>query len=215
MYRQKIRAFAREASFPIESYGTDHFVLTAQMIGELRVKSYLEQWQAALENKWFHIKMEDHSLFLFNEGTSPSYSFIHCPLDVITFNDFLKSLGQENNPSNRRRLGTQYAEVLETASERRHVTPIRFDYDENGYRPGVHPVAHIHVGLSNQVRISTNKMSAVSFVLFVMRHMYPSCWETLLARSSMRSFVSSIREPSTKVPQKYWDALDEVELHFR
>lgn len=215
MYRQQLQAIARESHFPIESYGEDHFVLTPAIVAELRVKSYMEQWQAAIENKWFHIRMQDHSLFQFAEGATPTFSFLHCPLEVMSFVEFLSQIGEENTPESRRKYRDEYSKVVETASERQYITPIRFDYDPVGYRPGVHPVAHIHVGLSNDIRLCSNRMNAVSFVLFVMRQMYPRSWERLLGRHNLNRFVRSIRSPSTNLPPKFWGALDGIELHFK
>jgi hypothetical protein len=215
MYRQQLQVIARESHFPIVSYGADHFVLTPQIIAELREKTYLEQWQTAVENGWFHLKMQDHSLFLFTEGAMASYSFLHCPLEIVPFVEFLDQIGERNTPASRRKHFDDYNKVVETASERRNVTPIRFDYDPVGYRPGVHPVAHIHIGISNEIRLCSNRMNAVSFVLFVMRHMYPRSWEKLLSRENVSQFVRAIRSPSTKLLPQFWGQLDAVELHFK
>jgi hypothetical protein len=158
--------------------------------------------------------MQDHSLFLFREGGSASYSFLHCPLDVITYREFLAQRCLDDNPLNRRTMKDEYEKVFETSSARSHVTPIRFDFDSVAYREGVHPVAHIHIGLCNEIRLSTNRMDAVSFVLFVMRQMYPECWSRLLSRQNFHHFVKSIRRPGSAIPPQFWNPRDKVELHF-
>lgn len=206
---------AREAGFPIEEYREGHFVLTSGMIGEIREQpTYLERWNFALANRLYHIRMQDHSIFLFSEGSNPSYSFLHCPLDLVTFPQYLTELGQLDNPQTRRLYRDQYSLVFDSASERRHVTPIRFDYDPLGYRPGVHPVAHIHIGLENQIRLCVNKMNAVSFVLFVMRQMYPESWHRLLLRERRSTLVKSIRDSATILEEEFCGELDRVELHL-
>lgn len=132
----------------------------------------------------------------------------------MTFPDYLAERGEENNPRIRREMAGSYQNVIDTAAERRHVTPIRYDYDPRGYQEGVHPVAHIHIGLGNEVRLCSNKMSAASFVLFVMRQMYPKSWEQLLTRKGLNRFVNSIREPSTRLEERYFGAVDRIELHL-
>ena len=214
MYRQKLQAIARESGFPVSEYGDDHFVLTPGIVGELRELPYLERWRLAAERRWYHVRMQDHSLFQFTDGLLPSHQFLHCPLDIMSFPEYLEGLGEEDTPQARRLFLTDYQEVFNTASERRHLTPIRFDYDPNGYAAGVHPVAHIHVGLDNQVRICANKMSSVSFFLFVMRQMYPDSWKRLLHRPGRDTFVRSIRDTTTRLPAEYWADLDRVELYL-
>ncbi|WP_425612815.1 DUF2290 domain-containing protein [Xanthomonas oryzae] len=158
--------------------------------------------------------MSDHSIFLFQEGLKPSYSFLHCPLDLMPLSEYLAMTGIEDTPKERRRAAAGYESLFETASERQYVTPIRFDFDPDGYRPGVHPVAHVHIGLENSVRISSNKMSPVSFVLFVMRHMYPDSWERLLERRCCSQYVSMIRDQTTRIETGHWTDIDRHELYL-
>ncbi|WP_374151337.1 DUF2290 domain-containing protein [Xanthomonas sp. WHRI 7065] len=212
MYKQLIRNIARESNFPVLAYGDDSFILKDQLIQNLRTLSYIEQWKTLIDNKFFHIRMSDHSLFLFGEGERPSFSYIQCPLEIITFCEYLTSIGLENTPPNRKEHETDYWYVLETASERKHVTPIRFDYDERGYKTGVHPAAHLHIGLQNQIRLHSNKMTPLSFVLFVMRQMYPECWTNLIYRSDEKVLSNIIRSEKTKVNQKFLQNLDAIEL---
>jgi hypothetical protein len=214
MYRQKLREISRQSRFPIDEFGADHFVLTQEAVGELRQLDYFDQWLMALRQNWFHIKMADGSLFIFKEGRLPAYSYMHCPLDIVTFADFLNDIGEIDCPQVRREFRAQYEQLLETASRKLHVTPIRFDFDPSGYRPGVHPAAHIHIGLLNPIRIAANKMSAASFVLFVMRQMYPESWACLLEKSNCDYFVRCIRDGSTLLPPEYQTELDAIELHL-
>lgn len=214
MYRQRLQVIAREAGFPVDRYGDDHFILSKDNIGELRVRSYLDQWRLAHSKGWFHVRMHDHSLFLFSEGAAPSYSYLQCPLVVPSYPDYLHEIGVSNTPENRRRHLPDYEQVFDTADVRSHVTPIRFDYDPNGYRSGVHPVAHVHIGLDNDVRLACNRMSATSFLLFVMRQMYPESWVRLLARTQRNRLVSSIRATETRLNDEFWQELDKVELHL-
>lgn len=215
MYRQLLQNICREASFPLDGFGPDHFVLSQAMIGELREMSYFERWKKSIQAGWYHVKMQDSSLFLFTEGDSPSYSYLHCPLELITFPEFIADMREIDTPGVRRALRSEYQKVIDTASPRECVTPIRFDYDPNGYSEGVHPVSHIHIGLDNDVRLSSNKMTSVSFVLFVMRHMYPSSWRKLLQRPDRAHLVSSIRAVTAAIPDNFWKDLDRVELHLR
>lgn len=211
MYQVKLQALARHARFPVAEYGPLHFSLSPEVIGELRVRSYLEQWKLAIANQWFHVKLADHSLFLFKEGIAPSYSFLHCPIDVPSFAEFLSVAGVKDSPASRRSLVGEYQLAFDTAGARASVTPIRFDYDPNGYRAGVHPASHIHIGLQNQIRISVSRMTPVSFFLFVMRQMYPEAWARLIEHFPRSELKTKVRPRVDGIPPELWSDLDEIE----
>lgn len=215
MYHARIREVARIARLPVQAY-EDHFSVTPDVISELRECSYIERWRRSREKGWFHIELEDHSLFLFDEaGERASFSYLECPLDVPSFEEYLASLGVEHTKRNRREFAEDYQSVVETAGAREYVTPIRFDLDPVAYRAGVHPLAHLHVGLGNNVRIGLRKrMTRLSFLLFVMRQMYPACWERLINHQWVGRLPHAIRDECIEVPVAMWNTVDQLELHL-
>ena len=215
MYRERLRQLFRSAQFPVQTDAElSHFVPNSHAIGQLRELSYFEQWKLATANKWYHVRMEDHSLFIFNDAVgSPSYSFLHAPIRADTMREFLKGKKLDITAANVRDNIEEYDLVLETAPLRSHVLPIRFDYDVSGYRPGVHPVAHLHIGLDNNLRIAlSRRMSAQSFVLFVMRHLYPESWERLLAQRASFNLAGLLRTSLPPIPPHHWSDIDCLEL---
>lgn len=216
MYKRRLQQFHRASGFPVLEYGPDHFVVTPHVIGALRELEYLDQWRRAIEERWFHVRLEDHSLFLFNDVPgAPTFSFLHAPIVVETMREFLAARGLDYNQRNREEHSEVYQLALETAVLRKHVCPIRFDFDPVGYRAGVHPLAHVHIGLDNQVRLSARRQFSVeSFTLFVMRHMYPSSWEKLLGGMDNPRLERIVRASLKAVPAHCWTARDQVELHL-
>lgn len=216
MYRQIIQQVARAAHFPVARFGHDHFVLDWSMISELREVSYLDRWSMSRAREWFHVEMEDLSIFSFHEsGVTRSYSYIECPLDVQSYRIYLEGQGLEYTTANRRENLEGYAMVLETAGLKKHITPIRYDLDPVGYRTGVHPLAHIHIGLENNIRIGLKKqMTPLAFVLFVMRQVYPECWSRLLEQKQGMNIERKIRLDCDAVAAEMWLEHDELELHL-
>jgi Uncharacterized conserved protein (DUF2290) len=215
VYEVRLRRFVRASGFPVFEYGSPHFILTPLVIGTLRELPYVEQWRRALSEGWFHIRMEDQSLITFSEvANKPSHSFIHAPIDVPSFREYLASQGLEYTTKNIRANQDEYDLVMQTSDLRAHVTPIRFDYDPIAYRQGVHPIAHLHIGLDNDVRIAVSRcLSPESFLLFVMRQLYPQCWERLLSRRRDLGLDAVVRAPRA-VLAEYWTEIDRIELHF-
>ncbi len=216
MHRNSLQQIFRAAHFPVEKYGSPHWKITQEIIGELRVLSYVDQWRRALYEEWFHVKLEDHSLLIFSDVPDrPSFSFLHCPIAVEPFRIYLNRRGVEFNARNRAIYAEEYEMEFETAELKRHVTPIRYDVDSNGYRTGVHPAAHIHIGLDNNVRIAVRReMTPLSFTLFVMRQMYPECWAKLLERREQFRLQGAIRDGLQLVQADYWKENDGLELHL-
>lgn len=193
----------------------DQFVVRQQIVQELRSLSYLEQWRLAVENEWYHLKLEDHSLFLFQEGgASCSFTFLQCPLEVPSFREYLVGgLRIPYDRENRRTHAQEYEMALETAALKEYISPMRYDRDPAGYRAGVHPLGHMHIGLGNQVRIALRRqISAESFLLFVMRQQYPSCWERLLEHHVALKLAARIRWNCREVDDQWWTDIDQAEF---
>lgn len=214
MYRQLLQNIFREAHFPVESFGPSHFIPSPEIIQSLRGLPYIDRWKLARSNEWYHVRLEDQSLFLFDEG-GRSYTYLQCPLDAPSFREYLAQLDLELNSANRREHAEAYEMVLSTAAPRSHVIPIRFDADRVGYRRGVHPYAHVHIGLENSVRIGVSRsLDATSFVLFVMRQLYPECWHRLLIRQDT-ALGRLVRFQGSALTEDLWHPLDKVELHLQ
>lgn len=216
MHQERIRVFSRAASWPILDYGDAFFSMTPAIVRELRELSYMEQWKKSIAERWYHVQLEDHSIITFSEtDESASFSYIQCPLIVPTFREFLQDRGIAYTQENRRNFQDEYDLAILTASAHEHPTPLRYDLDKTGYRKGVHPLAHIHIGLNNQIRIATKvKLNPVSFALFIMRHYYPAAWEKLLSHQESFNVSKSIRPKDSGIPREYWCELDQIELHL-
>jgi hypothetical protein len=216
MYRQRLQSVFRLAHFPVSDYGDDHFVIKPTMVGHLRTLSYLEQWRTALTERWYHVRLEDHSILLFDETEGrPSYSYIQCPLEIESMREFLNRTGRECSVRNIREAQEEYENLWETAELKKQLTPIRYDYDPTGYVSGSHPLGHIHIGLGNSVRIAVRRsMSPMAFSLFVMRQMYPSCWRLLLEYSDNCGLPNLCRNSLPLIDQEHWQPRDEIEAYL-
>lgn len=215
-FQDLLQQIFRAAHFPVEAYAPPHWSITPEIIGELRVLPYVDQWRRALENKWFHIKLEDQSIFVFDQTTGePSYNFIHSPIAADTFRAFLLTKKLDYTTRNRATYAEEYTLLIETAPLRENVTPIRYDVDSLAYKPGSHPMAHLHIGLDNPIRIALRRqMSPTAFSLFVMRQMYPESWVRLLTHSDQFKLRRILRDNLKLVQAAYWQPQDEFELNL-
>ncbi|MDP5239650.1 DUF2290 domain-containing protein [Uliginosibacterium sp. 31-16] len=215
MYKKMLQPLFRLSSFPVYDYGFDGWKITDGVIRELRELSYFDQWKACIENSWYNVRLEDHSLFVFNDSGEPSYSYIQAPVVAETFRGFLNRQGFDYSQRNRSEFLDDYELELGTAGVRLNVTPFRYDVDGGSYMQGRHPKAHLHIGLDNQVRLALRReMTPLSFSLFVMRQAYPDCWSKLMEKSDQICLRKIVRDGLKLVGEEYWMAHDQIELHL-
>jgi hypothetical protein len=92
---------------------------------------------------------------------------------------------------------------------------IRYDFDGGSFRTGVHPAAHIHIGLDNPIRIGLGKqLTPLAFLLFVIRQMYPENWERLLNNSVHRTLPNKLHINLEKVDDKYFGEHEKSDLYL-
>jgi hypothetical protein len=192
------------------------FELSSVMVKQLREQEYPAQWRLAYSSRWFHIKFPDLGLVTFQHGRAPSYQYLECPLVIPTYDEYVSSVGGTAKERYSIQLQSEYESVLDTAELRRSQNPMRYDYDEGSYRAGVHPAAHLHIGIDNDIRIGLDReMNPLAFLLFVIRQRYPSNWEHLLKSSMEKNLAKYIRDSLPGIAPKYQQPFDKHELCLR
>ncbi|WP_081767225.1 DUF2290 domain-containing protein [Hylemonella gracilis] len=217
MQTSLLRPYFRYAGLPVEKFAEPHFELTPEIVVQLRQMDYFHQWKACIENGWHHVLLEDLSFFSFsNLNERPSYSYSPCPLEIESFRTFLLLRDLEPSRSNRDAYKEEYQLALETASLKEHLSPIRYDVDPHGYEPATHPVAHIHIGLNNQIRIGTRRLiTPIAFVLFVIRQFFPDNWRNLLQYQAELKIERNIRTKLSLIDQQFWSQEDELQMYLQ
>jgi hypothetical protein len=203
-----------ESRAPAPTYPND-------MAAVLRSKPYGEMWQTCLDGEWYDCRLLDSSLLQFRRWDQRlSYNYLEVPYEVMTFDEYASERIDENwhmLPSSVRQslepdLRAGYELYLQSDLVERLITPLRYDYEPELYRVGVHPAGHIHFGLNNEIRVCTRRIfSPLSFTLFVMRQYYPKNWERLLETRKDDPIFREVREKLATVPLEYMQPLDHYE----
>jgi hypothetical protein len=182
--------------------------------------SYLQIYQACLELGYFHFQLLDNSLLEFRadcfQPLVMSYVFYECPYQIVSFEEFVSKI--INDQSDLDDLGTIYEiyeeQYLSTISRdiKKFVCPIRYDYNESLYSPGIHPVSHMHIGLNNEIRIGLRRvLTPLSFTLFIIRQCYPNKWKNIHSSQHIEGWCRQIRESLEMVSENFWQMHDERE----
>jgi len=194
--------------------------LPEHLASTFRHLSYKEVWEKCYENRYFHFLLSDYSMLLFridyNGTMNLSYSFIDCPITIISYTDFLLRIGEtvENVGDTYYQF---YEEELAMSPSKESVVPLRYDYDENGYRSGVHPVSHFHFGHESNIRLGTELiLQPVSFVLFVLRQFYPNIWTDFINNNANAPILCRrIRSKLDSIDNTYLGTKDYWELFLK
>jgi hypothetical protein len=210
------KKYFRYSKISVRRYAESHFEITKEMIYELRQLDYFDQWKKITNNNLSHIQLADLSFFTFSIiNNKPSYGYYPCPLEIGSFKDFLISNELEATKKNLTENIEKYDLAIETASLRTHVTPIRYDFDSKSYIAGLHPVAHLHIGFDNEIRIATRReFTPVTFILFIIRQIYPENWSELLRHAGEMKIENNIRSDLALLPDLHWNANDDLQNYI-
>jgi hypothetical protein len=177
----------------------------------------------------YDIRLEDESIFSFwrsELGNELKYSWYESSQTLPSYEDFARqylSLAFQHEMADElaeewlEGFGTDihdaYEEEVKIAPLREAVTPIRYEYNEDQYTPGVHPASHLHIGINNDIRMACRRLlTPLSFVLLVLRQGYPKTWKRLLANGEVGKRRAYVRDALEFVDGEYWQDYDSCEM---
>lgn len=151
---------------------------------------YYDIYNVAIKNYDYELLLNDDSFFQFSfRDESISMAFYPKPIDYMSFkdyiydvfNDYVISMSDEelmDFESNILADGDYYSDYEQYLIEKQtlsNIVPIRFDFDNKYYNPVYHPLCHLHIGCSNDIRIAFDKHPTPHlFGLFTLKNYYPN-----------------------------------------
>lgn len=179
---------------------------------------YSSIWKKCFAESYFDYQLSDDSLIQFRvESFNPlcvSYVYYECPfVPSLPFPEFLRDFIEVedwNSPHYRKQ---DFSDYYLMADKKEVVTPIRYDFSPSLYRSGLHPASHIHFGFQSNIRVGTKKLlKPISFVLFILRQVYPDYWGKFTGLEIANHAVRNIREHLDDVHNDFWNELDNWEM---
>lgn len=149
-------------------------------IAAVRGLKYVDVWRTHIKRQWYDIRLDDNSLFYFyKEGSEVSFSFLGCPYICAPYSVYKAKAEFEDMEESF--IQECYEDELSTSEIKSNPYYFRYDYEDGSYRQGEHPVAHLHCGLMENVRIGSKKeLDIMSFAAFVLRQVYIQQWDVVL-----------------------------------
>lgn len=180
----------------------------------MRSLNYRDRWQRCIDNLWYDYSFEDGALLQFRHSErSMSFSFIECPFEYPTFEDFAYERMGEDWEHFVEELQSEYELMRSSEVSEHSVTPLRYDYEPDLYREGLHPAGHLHFGVDCEIRLAVRKvLNPISFVMFVVRQHYPLRWEEFLRREDAEMRAREVRANLDDVPEALFKKRDLYEM---
>jgi hypothetical protein len=192
--------------------------LPLNYVSQTRGLFYNDYWDIYNRNFWYHIKIKDESLILFEED---SFRFIMSPISIPSHSDFIAyDLGtdwDDFNDNDKKTYLTSdyfkdaYEKYIETTSEFKSHTPVRLDQHPHQYKAITHPAHHLHIGYENESRIPVKRiLNPQAFSAFIISTFYPKSWEILHNNGVIN--IENIQRYKTNLSiighiyQNLWDA---------
>lgn len=188
---------------------------------------YLDYWELHKRNFWYHARLSDDSLLLFE---SDSFRFIMSPISIPSQEEyFLSELGDDwthlDEETKHAFLASgdfksEYNLFLESVSDFKSFTPVRLDQHPKQYKALSHPAHHLHIGYENESRIPVKRvLTPLAFTAFIISTFYPKGWEKLYSNEYFADEkIDSLKvrlDLVAHINQDFWsDEHDEKRLYL-
>ncbi|WP_413742284.1 DUF2290 domain-containing protein [Sodalis sp. RH15] len=201
--------------------------LPLNYVSQVKGLPYREYWEKYNKSFWYHIKLEDESLILFEES---SFRYIMCPINIPTEEDFIYSdlgehwdifsIEEKEQYISSDDFRVSYEKYVETTAHYKSHTPVRLDKHPNQHKPIDHPAHHLHIGYENDSRIPVKRiLSPLAFTAFIISTFYPKAWvklykEDILSPEMLATIKVNLGMVS-HLDQRFWDDdLEEKRLYL-
>lgn len=178
-------------------------------ISAVRGLDYVDVWKTHVKNQWYDLRLDDNSLFFFSkEGDDANFSYLGCPYLCEPYSQYRTKPEFEGLEESF--IQELYENEITSSSENPKPYYFRYDYEENAYRAGVHPVSHLHCGLMENVRIGLLKtMDVMSFAAFILRQVYIQQWSNVLSDEPRYHELHICKDNLTDIKPEYYKKFDQ------
>jgi len=170
-------------------------IYSSDFLNIMHSNYYYNIYDIAINNFDYELLLDDDSFFQFSyREESISMAFYPKPINYMSFkdyiydvfNDYVISMSPEELDSFENNVlaeGDYYSDYEQYLIEKQtlsNIVPIRFDFDNKYYHPVFHPLCHLHIGCSNDIRIAMDKHPTPHlFGLFILKNYYPNSFFSL------------------------------------
>lgn len=190
-----------------------------------RTKRHVDIYDYAITNLDYEILLFDDSIFQFAKRENYlRYAFIQNPRKHLDKLEYLRNFysSQEIAELSEDVLEDlisginleQYEQFLNEQDINLDANYFRYDLDEKGYAPLIHPYSHIHFGMNERIRLACSKViTPLKFVIFCVKNTYLEQWENSFNEYPQFALrIKSCKDICEQLPSNRWQKEDMYEL---
>lgn len=168
---------------------------------------YERMYKVAMENSDYDILLKDGSFFQFSykkinkNNFKIRYNFYQNPyIDAEnTYEDFIKDMYDKEYVDVGNEYRIYYEQYIAESKVNQNITPIRYDFDGDGYLELIHPISHLHIGKNNEVRLPLNYIVLPEmFVQNVIMLIYSKYWKEKIIEDNIKVMCFSSKNKSVE-----------------
>lgn len=197
-YLKGLRLYANRNFYPNSGFS----------ISLVRDLSFVDIWKMHVQNQWYDFRLDDNSLLFYHQDEDgDNFSYLGCPYESSPYCEFKDKAVA--NGIDRSEIEEMYEDYLFTCPIKENPNYFRYDYNEKTYREGEHPVAHLHCGLMEGVRIGFMKrLDVMSYAAFILRQVYIHKWDIILCNKNDYSELYNSKSKIADIHPNYYKEKD-------
>lgn len=172
-------------------------------------------WKKILKNNDFHFLLEDQSIIQIEKKDNMlRYTFYGVPFIFVSYKNYL--IGQGHKFAE---VGysyqNEYNQKLYESDLKKYPVYIRYDYCEDEYKEFCHGVSHLHVGLYNDLRITSCKeLTPLAFLMLILKNFYYNTWKKIAEDPKISKDFENIKTNCSELHQSVFNERDKKELYL-
>ncbi len=193
---------------------------SSEFLRVMHSDDYEQIYKVAMSNRDYDFTLKDDSFLQFsaiapdNNLTKGKIRFAYFPnpRQYQTYDEFVLEYGFDVDEVGEE-LIEDYSQFISEAKLKDHITPIRYDYDYDGYDILNHPISHLHIGKEENVRIPIAKIiTPQAFTLFVIKNMYLCEWKKAILSDVFKSIFINSKNTFSNVEDNCFQDIEQKNL---
>lgn len=186
------------------------------------VKQYKEYVDEILLRNEYDILLYDDSFFQFDRNCNDGkiiykYVFMQNPGVRMPFNEYCikNEIDLEDENIDYYREIYDNDETEDSYKMLQFPLYLRYDVDDKGYVPNLHSYAHLHIGLSEHVRLPVSKiLTPPTFVSLVLKMLYPDNWRNILSESLKDFDIYNFKQLCNNISGDLWQSCEQKDVYL-
>ena len=184
----------------------------------------VETYKCAIKNEDYDILLKDESIIQFQKVNDDlRYAYIQNPYKYISKEDYValiyttEELEEFTDFSIDELINeNEYEQFLNEQNLNSISNYFRYDCSSAGYKPLIHSYSHFHIGMNENVRISTSKIiTPLKFTKFCIKNTYFDNWKAQFdIDPNFINEVIKMKNDCLQLPENKWNVIEDNDLHL-